>query len=235
MTDAAVDKILDQREALYKQGVARCMQLLKEAQRAGVGIGAAAQELRKAERALQKFQEEQQAANAGGRFVTLQAAAEHVRELGFIVGQRSAENHIKAGVAREKDGTYLQAKVEEFAGRTWENPSRSAADADDDSYKARLVKANAELMELKVAEKRGAVLDAAEEEARDAAVLLGIRRHLENGVPERIKRMIADLSAVMTEEQQALAMTRLPEWIELELERVADAFDLLAREGGVDA
>lgn len=235
MTTEAVDKIIGQEEAVLKQGVARAMQLYVEAQRVGVGVGAAAQELTKAKRALERFEDRQKASDNGGRFATLQAAAEHVRELGFIVGQRSAENHIKAGVAREKDGTYLQTKVEEFAGRTWENPSRSAAvDADDDSYKARLVKANAEMMELKLAERRGALLDAAEEEARDAAILLGIRRHLENGVPERIKRMIADLAVVMTEEQQALAMTRLPEWIELELERVADAFDLLAREGGVE-
>lgn len=225
--------ILDQQHDLLKATVATCMRNQQAALKSGTGIGAATDELRKAQKALAAY-EADQARDSGGRFATVIEASRWVMAQGYLVKERSACDHIKAGVAREKDGTYRQDKVEDYARRTWENPAQAVVEsAAADDYKGRLLKANAELMELKVKQQHGRLLDAAEEEARDAAVLLAIRRHLELGVVERVKGMIGDLSDILSEEQQAAAMVRLPEWIELEQERIAAAFDRLAVQGGV--
>jgi hypothetical protein len=217
------------------------MQNLAAAQRGGSGIGAASTEMAKAQRALRAYQEQMAKDNSGGRFSTVLEAARWVMAHGFLVKERSACDHIKAGVPRQKDGTYLQAQVEEYAVRTWENPSRQMLEGgeEDSGHKARLLRANADLMELKVAEKKGALLDAAEEEARDAAILLGIRRHMEQGLPERIKAMVAELAGawregMTAEEFSAAAMVRLPEWIEADMDRLAEAFDKMAQAGGVE-
>lgn len=239
---ADVDAILGRQEALLKASVAKCMQNLAAAQRAGSGIGAASRELAQAQRALRDYQTRQAREQAGGTFATMVDAVHWVMAAGYLVKERSCADHLKANVARQDDGSLLKTKVEEYAERTWDNPSRQLQGAcgdEDTSHKARLVKATADLAELKVKERMGSLLDAAEEEARDAAVLLGVRRHIEQGIPERVKRMVADLALVwregMTaEEFTAAAMVRLPEWTEMEMERLADAFDRLAQAGGVE-
>lgn len=233
----SIDTLLEQQEALLKGAVARCMQNLAAAQRAGAGIGAASTELARAQRVLRDYQASQAREQAGGKFATVSEAVRYVIAQGYLVKERSAADHIKGNLARQADGSYLKAHVDDYALRTWDNPrqaAETAASEEGDGYKARLTKATAELAELKLAERKGNLLDAAEEEARDAAVLLGIRRHLEIGVPERIKGMIADLAGLLSEEQAALAMTRLPEWIEMEMERLAESFDQLAQAGGVE-
>lgn len=235
MTTYQLDTILTQQEDLLKANVARCMQLLQAAQKSGQGIGVATGELTKAQRALAKFQADAAKETGGGRFTTLVEAVRWVIEQGYLVKERSAHDHIKAGVPRQKDGTWLQKQVEEYAQRTWENPSRTveAVQDGDGGHKARLLKANADLMELKVLEKQGNLLDAAEEEARDAAVLLAIRRHLELFGPELLKAIINDLAGMVPDEIRTQMLQRLPEWNEGYQERVAEVFDQMAQAGGV--
>lgn len=224
-----LDAILAQQEDLLKQAVARCMAKVNQEP-----TSANITDLRRAQKALAEYTRDQEAQASGGRFATAIEAARWIMAEGYLVKERSAIDHLKANVPRQKDGTWLQKHVDDYARRTWENPSRTAPPAPDLDHKTRLVKAMADEKEIKVKQLHGNLLDAAEEEARDAAILLGIRRHLEVHVPDRAKALVAAVSQLLSDEQRGELTARLPEIIENDLNQIADIFDRLYQAGGVE-
>ena len=166
------------------------------------------------------------------RFETITAVLEYLRAEGYSPARRTLYAHRRNGVLPElPGGGFSKLAVDKYAAT---HLSRDAAEENDLDHKSRLVRAQANMAELKVAMQRGELLDASAEEARDAAVLLAVRRHLEQGAADRIKMILQDMAVVLTNDQVATATTYLPEWIDNELERIAESFDLLAMAGGVE-
>jgi len=100
--------------------------------------------------------------------------------------------------------------------------------------KERYLNAQAEEKEWKLKQLQGQLIDVAEEERRDVLVLLGIRRHLETAVPDRAISMLAKIKTLIPEEQHGIINAHLPEIIEADREVIADMFDSLAKQGGVN-
>lgn len=230
MTEAAekLDAILAQQESLLKQAVAKCMAKVNTEP-----TSANLRDLKAAQKQLADFQRDQEQQTSGGRFSTVLEAARWIMAEGYLVKERSAHDHIKNNIPRQKDGTYLQKHIDDYARRTWENPGRLAAEPDNTDHKARLVKAMADEREIKVKQLQSNLIDASEEEQRDAAVLLGIRRHLEVHVPDRAKALVAAVSQLLTDDQRGELTARLPEIIENDLDQIADIFDRLYQAGGI--
>lgn len=188
---------------------------------------------------MKRKQRKNETAAEGLRLASIPETLDYLTGQGYKVSRRTLYSHRAQGILKEQaGGGYLLYVVDAYARHHLERPGIAApggsAGAGAD-HRARLVKAMAEERELKVSQLRGNLLNAAEEEARDAAVLLGIRRHMENSGAEIVKGIIADLAVVLTTEQQAAAMVRLPEWIEHYRDRLAAAFDQIAQAGGVTA
>lgn len=155
---------------------------------------------------------------------------------GFTLTRRTLQNHIKAGLLganKDRSGKVKSidhAALEKYATAHLERRAMQ----EEVSHRMRKEKAEADIAEAKAHRMRGMYLDATEEEQRDAAVLLGIRRHLEISVPDRAKQIISGISSLLTDEQRGQLSARLPELIEQDKETIADIFDRLARAGGIE-
>lgn len=159
---------------------------------------------------------------------TIADAHEWLTEQGFTVTERTVRNHIKSGMlpaqtSRNKKVTGIRLlDLARYAKIHLAKPDV----ADPSDHRARLLKQQADKIELENDIKRGKYIDRAEEEQRDAAVLAGFRKHLENAAPDRLNELISDLlKGIKDEKVRASIIAMQPEWLESDMNRLADIFD----------
>lgn len=177
-------------------------------------------------------------------FKTASAAARWISEQGYV-GQRGviSERQARKEIGRLRRGAegYPFAVVKKLADKTWGGKVDHIGEATEmlptqgllDS-KERLLAAQASLQEYKLKELKGQLIDVAEEARRDAAVISGIRQQLAVSVPETIIALVADLKAQFPAEQHGTLSAIIPELIEAQQERLADIFNELAEQGGIN-
>lgn len=170
--------------------------------------------------------------SAGERFKTQAQALEYLQRRYQIEKSKLSKDH-QIGRIPRKDGFFTARDLDYYAEAEClelRNSEITSANPSDE----RLKKAMAEERELRVEKLKGKLLNAADEEARRAAVILGIRRHLEVCVPDRVKTIISSISSVLNDEQRAILAARTPEFIEQDMDALADYFDHLAQAGGIE-
>lgn len=189
--------------------------------------------MEKARRAVDDYALSLASDAAGEKFKTQAAALDYLQRR-FRIEKSKLSKDVQDGKVLRKNGVFTAAALDNYAitHRLPSNDNQPLQTLDDDIQRFR--RAIADEKELKVKQMKDTLLDAGEEEIRDAAILLGIRRHLEVAVPDRVKMIISTISGILNEEQRGTLSTRMPEIIESDLEAIADIFDNLAQRGGVE-
>lgn len=187
----------------------------------------------KARKALDDYRADQAGDASGEKFKT-QAAALQYLQRSYKIEKSKLSKDVQDGKVPRKDGAFAAKDLEYYANacRLELKTSEQQPVLSDNSE--RLKKAMAEEREYKLQQLKGALLDAAEEERRDAMLLTGVRRHLEMSVPDWISAMVSAVSKSLTDDQRAQLAIRNPEIAELMHESIAESFDMLARQGGVE-
>lgn len=183
--------------------------------------------------------------DAPSYFRTALDAARWIHAQGYvgrrgIVSEHQARREVAKLKADPRHG-YPFAVVKKLADKTWGNLKADAIVASDEEElsgnlfdsKERLVAAQARLQELKVKELEGRLVDRAEADKREVAIILGIKSHLETAIPDRAIGLLSGVKALIPAEHHPAIDSHLPEIIEHDREQVADIFDQLARLGGV--
>lgn len=222
--------IIDQEEQILTEAVARNLQAYQES--------ATVENQRNylaSKKALEDFRKRQTVEET---LKNLEDISRWVVTEGYIVSPRTVRNHsTRPGFPhRQKDGTWLKCEIEAYADANWDNPSRRKAETAPTVPDARdrLQIAMAEERELKNQKLRGELIDAAEEEIRDARLWGAVRADIENRAPnvinEMIERVLAlDLSDVDKAEISALVPTLRTIYEDF----IDEMFDRYAREGGI--
>lgn len=189
--------------------------------------------MEKARRAVDDYALSLASDAAGEKFKTQAAALDYLQRR-FRIEKSKLSKDVQDGKVLRKNGVFTAAALDNYAitHRLPANDNQPIQTLDADIQRFR--KAIADEKELKVKQMKDTLLDAGEEEIRDAAILLGIRRHLEVAVPDRVKMIISTISGILNDEQRGTLSTRMPEIIESDLEAIADIFDNLAQRGGVE-
>jgi hypothetical protein len=199
------------------------------------GDNEAAGDLSRAQKALDDYRDKRDHSGQGVIYKTQDDARAYLAARGYPVSAGKFSMDTTSGVIGR---AVIQGK-KVYTQRALDNYSRgmarktSAPATPDESHKDRLVRYMAEEKRIKVEQLQGNMLDAAEEERRDAAILLGIKRSLEVAAPDRAKRLISAIAEGLTDEQRGQLTARLPELIEQDCEEIAIIFDRLAQSGGV--
>lgn len=226
-----IDAILEQQEQALKLAVAKAMKAMNEAP-----TTANVRAYQAASKALAGFQREQGQESAAERLPNLEQAAAWLIQQGFLVSARTVRNHADrvAGFPRkQKDGSYLQAEVLDYARRAWENPSQPLVGDDKPADHADAIKREtARKLQMDNDIKAGHYLLRSSEEQRDAAVLAGFRRHLESSAPERLQALLAEIGAHLPDGVKGIITARQPEYLQRDLDFLADMFDGFVRLAG---
>lgn len=194
MTDSAaqIDAIIAQEEQVLKAAVAQAL-VAVNARRPG-----ATADYQRAQKAFQAYQRRQAAEGDGGRFSTFIEAARWVMSQGYLVKERSAHDHLKRNIPRQKDGSLLLSQVEAYARRTWENPARPIVDTEESSdHRSRLIKEQADKLALANEITRGLYLLKSEVEQRSAARLAFLKQDLANFGPFLVDRLLEQVAAFL--------------------------------------
>ena len=195
--------------------------------------------LKATEKELEETMAKRAEAETGERFKNIEQAAAWIIGTGFIVSPRTVRNHAeKAGFPRkQKDGSYLKNEIGAYAAANWENPSKPADPEELTAGNAndRLKIALAEDRELRNKKTKGELIDAAEEEARDAALWGAIRSEVENQAPGVINDLVESILALdPPEDLRQRIVSLIPALRDRHEDRIAEIFDRFARDGGVE-
>jgi hypothetical protein len=157
---------------------------------------------------------------------SIPAAHRWLTEHGYDVTERTVRNHVDQGLLpaeRSRGGKVKAIREIDLERYAKNNLTRNQPEQGDD--RTRLIRAQADEREFNLALKRGQYLDREEEEQRDAAVLAGLRRHLESAAPDRLQGILATISTLVDEDTRAAIVARTPEWLQQDLDVLADIFD----------
>lgn len=177
-------------------------------------------------------------ASEAARWVELQ---NYVGKQG-VVGFHQARREV-GKLRKDPQLGYPVQVVKKLADKTWGGRVEDKSQPEETEQissgnlldaKERYLVAQAAEKEWKLKELQGKLIDTAEEERRDAAVIIGIRRHLETAVPDRAIELLAKIKNLLPEEYHGIINSHLPEIIEHDREQIADIFDSLAQAGGVE-
>lgn len=158
-----------------------------------------------------------------------------------IISERMARLEI-GKLRKDPQHGYAFPVVKKLADKTWGGkadeqiidtiatlPAGNLLDA-----KERYLLAQAEEKEWKLKQMQGQLIDVAEAERKEVAIIMGIRRHLETAVPDRAISLLAKIKSLLPEEQHGIINAHLPDIIEADRDVIADMFDVLAKQGGVN-
>ena len=158
---------------------------------------------------------------------SIPAAHAWLTAAGYAITERSVRNHVDQGMLpakRSRNGRVEQIRILDLERYARQHLQRqTVAEIGDD--KARLIKQQADKLELENDLKRGRYLDKAEEEQRDAAILAGFRRHLETAAPDRLQSLLAEIAKDLDEKTRARLVARQPEWLQADMDYLAGVFD----------
>lgn len=172
---------------------------------------------------------------AGEKFKTQAAALDYLQRR-FRIEKSKLSKDVQDGKVLRKNGVFTAATLDNYAitHRLPANdtePLQTVADGSD-----RLKAAMAEEREIRVAQLKGNLIDAAEEEARDARLWFAVRSDIENHGPNIINNLInriADLG--LPEDITAQILNLIPELRSIYEDSLAEIFDRYARDGGIEA
>lgn len=156
-----------------------------------------------------------------------------------IISERMARLEVSK-LKKDHENGYSFAVIKKLADKTWGGKTEAIPLTNDASIpslvnaKERILLAEAGLKEFRLKEQEGKMIDAAEAERRQVCIILGIKRHFETNITDRIITFISKIKTELPEELQGVLNAHTPELIEYDRELVADIFDGLAQKGGVD-
>lgn len=190
--------------------------------------------IRAVDKARKSLTEYQDKAAGVEKFKTQAAALEYLQR-NWIIQKSKLSNDVSAGRCPRKDGYFSSRDLDFYAAAVRLQPSTSQAASKDDGVD-RFKRAMAEEREIKVAMLKGNLIDAAEEEARDARILAAIKTDVENNGPAVINELINRVMTIVDDEQIRERIQKLsPELRIVYEDGVAGIFDRYARDGGIEA
>jgi len=171
---------------------------------------------------------------AGEKFPTQTAALEYLQRTWQIEKSKLSKD-AKDGKVPRKDGFYLARDLDFYAEAVHLKPRNSVptpvADGSD-----RLKIAMAEEREIRVAQLKGNLIDAAEEEARDARLWFAVRSDIENHAPAIVNELINRVTGLgLPEDITERILALVPELRITYEDAVAEMFDRYAKDGGIEA
>jgi len=186
------------------------------------------------ERARRAVDEYKEAASGGEKFKTQAAALEYLQR-NWIIQKSKLSNDVSAGRCPRKDGYFSSRDLDFYATAVHLQPANTQAAAKDDGVD-RLKLAMAEEREIRVATLRGNLIDAAEEEARDARLWAAVKSDLENHAPLIVNELVNRVISIVEDEEVRERIHKLtPELRATYEDAVADIFDRYAQAGGIEA
>lgn len=188
-----------------------------------------------AKSALEKFRQAKEETTAGARFKNLSEVSRWLIREGYKCQERTVRNHHKSGLFPiQPGGEFRQHDIEAYAKTHLDRPGYRDQAAAGNSSKDRLIKAQAEEREFRTAQLKGRLIDAAEEEARDARLWKAVRADVEQYAPAVINELVERIIACNPPEELRHRITAMiPELRDVYEDYIAEMFDRYAREGGV--
>ena len=177
-------------------------------------------------------------ANDRARLRSIPEILNYLTGQGFKTARRTLYLHKQQGILREQIGGGFSIKaVDDYARRNLERPGIEApplAVSGDD--RARLMKAQADKIELDNEIKQGLYLIKAEEEARDARLWFAVKTDIENYGSTLIKELVNRIAALkLPDEVNGKIVSLVPELNSIFASSVDELFDRYARAGGIEA
>jgi hypothetical protein len=189
-----------------------------------------------AKAALEKYRKALTETTEGQRFRSIAEVARFLIRQGYKVQERTLRNHHKSGLFPvHVGGEFRQQDIEAYAEKNLKRPGyEGQGTGGTPTAKDRLAEAMADGKELDNKKKRGELIDAAEEEARDAKLWRAVRADIENYAPAIITELVERvLSCDPPEELRHRITTLIPELRVTYEDFIAEMFDRYARDGGV--
>lgn len=185
--------------------------------------------------ALEKYRKAAAEPGAGLRWRKVSEIARWLVQQGYQVQERTVRNHLKARrFSAREDGEFHQEDIEVYAERELKRPGTDQLNPAGASHKDRLTAAMADERELKTKKLKGELIDAGEEEARDARLWRAVRNDIENYAPNVITELVERVIACGIPEEIRPRITALvPELREMYEDFLAEMFERYAREGGM--
>lgn len=172
--------------------------------------------------------------DAGERFATQAAALEYLQRIWQIEKSKLSKD-VTAGKVPKKDGHFTAADLDFYARAVHLRPRTIELKPTED-HDDRLKRAQAEEREIRVAKLRGELIDAAQEEARDARLWFAVRTDLENHAPVIVNELLNRIADIgIPEEITARIADLAPELRTAYEDALAEIFDRYARAGGIEA
>jgi len=158
---------------------------------------------------------------------SIPAAHAWLEEQGYDITECSVRNHVQLGnlpAEKSRNGKVKSIRLIDLERYARNHLQRNDGNDPSDN-RARLLKEQADKLELENNIKRGKYLDRAEEQQRDAAVLAAFRRHIEGGAPDRMHGFIAEIGKLVGDEVRAMLVARQPEWLQQDMDYLSRMFD----------
>lgn len=188
----------------------------------------------KARRAVDDYASAQASDAAGEKFKTQAGALEYLQRTWKIEKSKLSKD-VQTGKCPRKDGYFPVRDLDFYAQAVRLEPKTSAPAQQNDS-KDRLHAAMADERELKLAQLRGELIDAAEEEARDARLWAAIRSDIESEAPAIVNELVNRIATLgLDDVTHQRILNLVPELRMTYEDAVADIFDRYAKEGGIEA
>jgi hypothetical protein len=173
-------------------------------------------------------------ATSGEKFSTQTAALEYLQRT-YQIEKSKLSKDCGSGKVPRKDGLYHAKDLDFYAEAVHLKPKTSApvqsADGSD-----RLKSAMAEEREIRVSMLKGNLIDAAEEEARDARLWFAVRTDIENHGPAVINELVNRVAGLgLPEDITARILALVPELRLTYEDALAEIFDRYATSGGIEA
>ena len=187
----------------------------------------------KARKAVDDYNSAQAGDSAGEKFKTQAAALQYLQRT-YKIEKSKLSADVQSGKVPRKDGSFSAKDLDYYANACRLELKTSEPQQPNDDGSERLKVAQAELAELKLQERRGQLIDAAEEEARDARLWFAVRTDIENQGPNIINHLINRIGDLGLPEEIHQRVTALVPELRQEYEdQLADIFDRYAKDGGV--
>ncbi|QOX78744.1 hypothetical protein FY034_07310 [Trichlorobacter lovleyi] len=189
----------------------------------------------KARKAVDDYNSAQAGDPAGEKFKTQTAALLYLQRT-YKIEKSKLSADVQAGKVPRKDGVYSAKDLDYYANAVRLELKNSEPQQNSEDGGEQLKRFQAQLAELKLQERRGQLIDAAEEEARDAKLWFAVWSDIENQGPNVINQIINRIGDLGLPEEIHQRITALVPELRQEYEdTLADIRDRYARDGGIEA
>lgn len=168
------------------------------------------------------------------RFATQAAALEYLQRT-YQIEKSKLSKDVQAGKVPKKDG-FFHAKELDFYAQAAHLRLKTITVTQTADSSDRLKLAMAIERELRTAQLQGQLIDAAEEEARDAKLWYAVRTDIENHAPAIVGELINRIAALQIPEEYTERILLLaPELSDIYEDALAEIFDRYDKQGGIEA